>query len=67
MNGDVKVRTKIGADETETTVYPYINIKLDKFGTLDAGIRMRFTNDDGLASFSIPLAWRCKLVDKNFN
>lgn len=67
LNGDVKVRTKIGADETETTVYPYINIKLDKFGTLDAGIRMRFTNDDGLASFSIPLAWKCKLVDKKFN
>ena len=64
LNAFVKVNTLVGADESETEVYPYVNIKLPKFGTLNAGLRMKFNDNDGLAEFSIPLAWKYKLIDK---
>ncbi|WP_287047386.1 hypothetical protein [Treponema sp.] len=41
-----------------------VNIKLPKFGTLNAGLRMTFNDDVGLYKFSIPLAWKYKLIDK---
>ena len=64
LNAFVKVNTLVGADESETEVYPYVNIKLPKFGTLNAGLRMTFNDDVGLYKFSIPLGWKYKLIDK---
>lgn len=64
LNTFVKVNTLVGADASETVVYPYVNIKLPKFGTLNAGFRMKFNDNVGLAQFSIPLAWKYKLIDK---
>ena len=58
------MNTLVGADESETEVYPYVHIKLPKFGTLNAGLRMKFNDNDGLGEFSIPLAWKYKLIDK---
>lgn len=65
LNAFVKVNTLVGAEDSSTTeVYPYVNIKLPKFGTLNAGLRMKFNDNDGLAEFSIPLGWKYKLIDK---
>ncbi|MDD7126235.1 hypothetical protein, partial [Treponema porcinum] len=65
LNAFVKVNTLVGAEDSSTTeVYPYVNIKLPKFGTLNAGLRMTFNDDVGLYKFSIPLAWKYKLIDK---
>lgn len=64
LNAFVKLNTLVGADASETEVYPYVNIKLPKFGSLNAGLRMTFNDDVGLYKFSIPLGWKYKLIDK---
>lgn len=65
LNLDGSFRMMLGWDGIpDMVVYPYLTYSLDNFGDLKAGVRMNINDGDGLASFSIPLAWEYKIAAK---